>query len=114
MPPRVTHRARQLRRTFIREWRENRALSQDKLVERVRERVDTFSKSTLSRLERGEQPYSQPILEALAWALDCEPQDLIMRRPDSELWSIMDSLEQVPEEDRPRLARIIETFRKVS
>lgn len=114
MPPRVTHRTRQLRRTFIRDWREHRALSQDKLVERVRERVDTFSKSTLSRLERGEQPYSQPILEALAWALDCEPQDLIMRRPDSAIWSIMDTLEEVPEEDRPQLFKIIETFRRAS
>ena len=114
MPPRVTHRTRQLRRTFIKEWREARAISQDKLVERVRERVDSFSKSTLSRLERGEQPYSQPILEALAWALDCEPQDLIMRRPNDAIWSIMDSLQAVPEGEREQIARIIQTFRKVS
>lgn len=114
MPPRVTQKRRILARHFIREWRESRGLSQDKLVERVRERVDTFSKSTLSRIERQEGPYSQPILEAIAWALGCEPADLIMRRPDEPIWSIMDQLRQVPESDLPQVERIIGTFRKVS
>lgn len=44
-------------------------------MERIRERVHGFSKSSLSRLENGKQPYSQPILEALAWALKCTPKD---------------------------------------
>lgn len=114
MPPRVTNRTRRLARTFIREWREAAGLSQDALVERVRERVDTFSKSTLSRIERAEQPYSQPILEAIAWALSCEPADLIMRRPDTQVWSIVDSLQAMPASDREQIARIVATFRKVS
>lgn len=114
MPTRVTHKARQLRSHFIRAWREHRGLSQDKLVARVQERVEGFSKSTLSRIERAEQPYSQPILEAIAWALDCEPQDLLMRRPDSSFWSIMDTLQSVPPADQAQIVRIIETFKKVS
>lgn len=81
---------------------------------RVREQLETFSKSTLSRIENAQQPYSQPILEALAWALNCEPQDLIMRDPRSDAWSIWDTIQHLPEEDRAQVARIIGTFRKAS
>ena len=114
MPYRVTQKNRRLARTYIKEWREDRGLSQDKLVERVRDRVEGFSKSTLSRIERGEQPYSQPILEAIAWAIGCEPSDLLMRQPGSEMWSIVDQLRSVPENDLAQVARIVSTFRKVS
>lgn len=114
MPIRVSHQNRQLRPHFIRAWRVHRGLSQDQLVARVRERVDGFSKSTLSRIERALQPYSQPILEAIAWALDCEPQDLLMRQPGSPIWSIMDTLQSVSVEDQAQIVRIIQTFRKVS
>lgn len=116
MPPRVAprHKQTQYTRTFIREWREKRGLSQDQLVERARERVATFSKSTLSRLENAQQAYTQPILEVLAWALSVEVVDLLIRHPNSEFWSIVDNLKEVGEEDRPRVARLIKDFRKVS
>lgn len=103
---------RSRRRTFIREWREARHLSIDKLVARVREHLESFSKSTLSRIETGKQDYTQPMLEAIAEALGCEPADLIMRNPNSTRWSIIDSLKQVPETDIPRVAQIVETFKK--
>jgi transcriptional regulator with XRE-family HTH domain len=79
---------------FIREWRKHRGLSQDRLVERVREDLMTFSKASLSRIENRAQPYSQPILEALARALRCTPADLLMRNPmDTEApWSIWETL----------------------
>lgn len=101
-------------RTFIREWRENRGLSQDRLVERVREYAESFSKSTLSRLENGKQPYTQPILEALAWALDCSPADLIMRDPGSSIWSIMDELQSMPADQQSQIVQIIQTFKRAS
>lgn len=114
MPPRVTHKTRELRPTYIRDWRKHRGLSQDKLVERVREKLLTFSKSTLSGIERSERPYTQPILEAIAWALGCEPEDLIMRRPGGAIWSIVDQLHDVPEDDLKQVAQIVSTFRKAS
>lgn len=114
MPRRIKNPHAPLRRTFIREWREFRNLSQDRLVDRVRERVPTFSKASLSRIENGKQPYSQPILEALADALSIEPQDLLMRHPESFLWSIVDNLQKLPPDQQKHVAAIVETFRKAS
>ncbi len=92
-------------RTFIREWRESIPLSLERAAARVSERIPT-TKASLSRIERGLQPYSQPILEALAWAYGCDPADLLMRNPaDPEgIWSIWDS---IPETDRPRAAAVL-------
>lgn len=100
--------------TFIREWREFRGLSQDRLVERVREYLQTFSKSTLSRIERREGPYSQPILEALAYSLQCDPADLLMRKPDAAIWSIIDSLEKISPADRETVTRFVQGLRRAS
>lgn len=77
------------RRVFIREWRKYRGLTLVQLAERV-----GVSQPTVSRIERGEQPYSQPILEAFADALGCEPSDLIGRLPGapSELTVLVNKL----------------------
>ena len=112
MPRRITLTKRKLRPTFIKSWRKYRNLSQDRLVERVSERVENFSKSSLSRIENSKQPYSQDILEALAWALNCEPEDLLMRDPESEVWSIMDTLKKLPPNEQAQVRRIVDTFRK--
>ena len=87
--------------TFIRQWREHRGLS----LERLADRLGT-TKASLSRIERGLQPYSQPILEALAEALMCDPADLLMRNPtDPEgIWSIWDS---IPVRERPRAVAVL-------
>lgn len=63
-------------RWFLRAWRKDRRLTLDQLAARV-----DSTGATISRLERGLQPYSQPLLEALAEALNCQPADLIMRPP---------------------------------
>jgi transcriptional regulator with XRE-family HTH domain len=73
------------RRHFIKEWRNHRGLTLDRLADRVE-----ISKATLSRIEGGKQPYTQDTLEALADALQCEPADLIMRDPTQAgaIWSL--------------------------
>jgi transcriptional regulator with XRE-family HTH domain len=115
MPKRVKNRLKpEPRRTFIREWRETAGLSQDKLVERVREHLEGFSKSTLSRLENGRQPYTQPMIEAIATALGCTPADLITRKPDAEIWSIMDTLQSLPPEEQQTIIRMIDGLRRAS
>lgn len=114
MPRRITKQTENLTRTFIREWREHRGLSQDRLVARVAERVDGFSKSSLSRIETAKQPYSQPILEALAWALSCEPADLIMRDPKSPIWSIMDALRDMTPDQQRQIAAVVEALKKAA
>jgi len=64
------------RRIYIREWRKFRGLTLVQLSNRV-----GITQPSLSRIETGKQPYSQPILEALSEALACEPSDLIGRLP---------------------------------
>jgi len=79
--------------TYIRTWRKKRGLSLEFLAVRVGKRVGHMTHASLSRIERGLQPYSQPILEALAEELTygdvaalllCDPTE-----PDN-IWSIWD------------------------
>jgi|SRR5271166_6734867 len=80
------------RKTFIREWRNFRHLTQEQLAERV-----NMSPGNLSLIERGLQNYTQDTLESLAEALQCDPADLLMRNPlDGEaIWSIWDRAKPV-------------------
>lgn len=96
------------RRVFIREWRKHRGLTLVQLANRV-----GVSQPTVSRIERGEQPYSQPILEAFADALGCEPSDLIGRLPGapSELTLLVN---KVPPEQVPTLMNVLRAFIKVA
>lgn len=91
MSRKVTPRPKaSLRRTYIRQWRIYRGLSLEVLAERVGEQIGGFTHASLSRIERGLQPYSQPVLEAIAEALNTDPASLLMRNPDDEdaIWSI--------------------------
>lgn len=79
------------RRTFLREWRLFRNLTLERAADRIGEVTgEGFSHGQLSRIERGEQPYSQAILEAAADAYGTDPASLLMRNPaDPEgIWSI--------------------------
>jgi transcriptional regulator with XRE-family HTH domain len=81
------HKERNRRRTYVREWRKYRGLTQEQLAERV-----GWSVGNISPLERGLQGYSQEGLEALAEALQCDPGQLLMVDPttDDAIWSIWD------------------------
>lgn len=83
------------RPTYIRAWRKHRDLTLAQLADRLQVELEVdISEGQLSRIERGETPYSQDILEALAQALRCEPADLIMRDPTQPdaIWSLIDTL----------------------
>ena len=80
------------RRTHIRQWRKFKGMSLEALAARVGEKTDGFTHASLSRIERGLQPYSQPVLEAIADALGTDVASLLMRDPsDPEaIWSVWD------------------------
>lgn len=89
MPSRIGYKQpRQRRRTFFKEWREHRGLSQERLADRMGTSV-----ASVSRIESGKQPYTQDYLEALAYALQTDPASLLMRDPSDEdaIWSIWDN-----------------------
>jgi transcriptional regulator with XRE-family HTH domain len=74
-----TKRQRPFRRTFLREWRTFRHLTQEQAADRM-----GIDFSTLSRIERGLVPYSQGVLEAAASAYNCAPEDLLAIDPFKE------------------------------
>lgn len=96
---------------FIRAWRKSiPGLTLERLAERVSEKVPT-THATLSRIERGKLPYSQPILEALADAMGTTPASLIMRDPSTK-GSIWDMLDQIPATERENAAKALAGFTK--
>jgi len=76
-----------LGKTYIKEWRKKRGISLRKLEGRLETSPGgepLITHVSINRIENGEQPYSQEILEALAVALDCTPADLISVNPFKE------------------------------
>ena len=99
---------KQYRRTFIKEWREYRGLSQERLAERIGK-----SPGLVSQIENYKGPYTQETLEAIAAALGCEAADLLVRDPrDPEgLWTVWDAL-AAPE--RQQAINILKALKRAS
>jgi len=107
MPKRVGYQKdRTRRRTFIKEWRLFRGLSQDALGERLE-----TSGSMISRIENNETPYTQDTLEALAEALATTPASLLMRNPKSKdaVWEL---IEQGKPAERKKLSEYADFLKK--
>ena len=78
---------RTLQPTFIRQWRNYRG----KTLSQVADDVNT-THATISRIETGKSPYSQPMLEAIAESLGTDAASLLSARAvDCDaIWSIWD------------------------
>lgn len=84
-------------------------MSQEDVADRLE-----IDRSTISRIERGESPYDQDILERLALVYGCDPEDLLAINPLGEdsmrvVWS---SLRRAPPEVRARALGYIEALLK--
>jgi transcriptional regulator with XRE-family HTH domain len=92
------------KRTFIRQWREDR----DKTLEWLAEKIG-ITHASLSRIERGLQPYSQAILEAIAAELSTDVASLLTRDPtDPEtIWPIWDKAKPA---ERKKIVDIAKTI----
>jgi transcriptional regulator with XRE-family HTH domain len=101
--------------TFLKEWRKYRDnMSLDKAIERLELDADfPFSKGQLSRVERGEQPYSQDLLEALATIYRCESADLLNRDPNAaeEIWDFYDKMTST---QKAQATEVVKALLKVS
>lgn len=82
------------RRTFIREWREYKNLTLEKMADRLKEAHGIkITHASLGRIERALQPYNQRLLEALADELtNGDVATLLIRNPNQPeaIWSIWD------------------------
>jgi transcriptional regulator with XRE-family HTH domain len=75
------------RRTFVREWRQYRDMTLERLADLI-----GLTYVSVSRIERGLQPYKQQTIEALAAALMTDVQSLLTRDPNhpEDIWPIWD------------------------
>lgn len=90
---------------FIKEWRKYRGLTQEQLGGRL-----DVSTSHISQIERGTINYTRETLEAIAYALQCEPADLLGRdpsQPDYQLWKIITGLKPEQQEQALRVVRAL-------
>jgi len=90
-------------------WRKYRnEMTQDQLAER-----SGVTQGMISHLENGNTDFTGNMLERLAFALQCEPPDLIMRDPtDSEApWTIWETLKPA---ERRQAVEILKALKRAS
>lgn len=89
---------------FIRAWRKYRRLTQEQLAERIE-----MTSGAISQLENGIINYTQPTLEAIAYALNCEPGDLLSRDPrtDDAVADLRAILAAAKPDDQQRALRVL-------
>lgn len=100
------------RPTYIKAWRKARGLTLEKLSERLLvEREVEITDGQLSRIERGESPYSQDLLEAVADVLRCEPAHLLNVDPGAGgnvMYSIWETLSPTQRKQATAMLRVIQ------
>lgn len=80
------------KRTYIRAWREKKGYTLEDMLGRLETIGFKITGASLSRIERGIQPYSQDTLEAIAEALNLTAADLIENDPTVPEAEIIDFL----------------------
>lgn len=96
--------ADQRHRHFVKEWRKFRGLTQERLAERT-----PFTTGAISQLETGRTKYTQDMIEALAFALECEPGDLLSRDPTKE-GEVVDLLSRLSDENKDAAIKMLKAL----
>jgi transcriptional regulator with XRE-family HTH domain len=106
MPP-IKRKKRERFQHFIKKWREFRQLSQEDVAALIE--VD---RTSISRVERGETPYDQDLLEKLSLVYRCDPDDLISVDPlePDPLKLIWSSLQKADTQTKARALGYIESL----
>lgn len=107
VPPAAIARQRQAahrHRHFVKEWRKFRGLTQERLAERT-----PFTTGAISQLETGRTKYTQDMIEALAFALECEPGDLLSRDPTKE-GEVVDLLSRLSDENKDAAIKMLKAL----
>lgn len=90
---------------FIREWRQFKGYTQERLAALV-----DMSTSSISQLERGQQGYTEDSLARIADALGCLPGDLLTRdpnKPEDHLWRIINGM---PAAEKAQAIRLVKAL----
>jgi transcriptional regulator with XRE-family HTH domain len=96
--------------TYIRAWREKRGYTLDDMVGRLDAIGLRITGASLSRIERGIQPYSQDVLEAIATALNVSAADLIENDPDVPEAEIVDLMRHLDDRERKQAESVLKAM----
>jgi transcriptional regulator with XRE-family HTH domain len=99
---------------FIRAWRQKRNISLRKLAGLLPTGSDgepLVGYASLSRIESGEQPFSEPILNAISDALDV-PRAMLLELDPNKEGHVVDLLNQMDRKTRDQAIRMLEAFAK--
>lgn len=99
-------------RTYIKEWRDKRGLSLRRLADRLEQTPGgdlMLSHTSIGRIEKGQQPYTQSSLEAIATALGVTASMLLEVNPekDGDVIDITLRLNKAPPELRDQAISVI-------
>ncbi len=94
-------------RNYIKQWRNDRELTQEELAERI-----GMSPPAISQLERGKQGFTGESLARIAEALDCTPAALLACDPSDadSLWPLFEAADSLPGERRQTLKAILQAY----
>lgn len=95
------------KRTYIRDWRKKRGHTLDEMVGRLEALGVKITGASLSRIERGQQPYSQDILEAIADSLDVTVAQLVEHDPKIEKSEVIDFLQRLGEREAKQAETVL-------
>lgn len=101
---------------FIRQWRKKRGVSLRKLASRLETEPGgepIVSYASLSRIESGEQPFSEPVLNAIAEALDV-PRVMLLEMDPQKEGHIVDLLNKMDRRTRDQAVRMLELLAQSS
>ena len=91
---------------FLKEWREERQLTQDQLGDRV-----GLTHSSISRLETGQSKLTEHAILKLARALQITPGDLFRSPLDEDgVWSLALKISRLPPDQRLMAMRMIDAL----
>lgn len=100
----IGRQRRPARKHFLREWRQFRNFTQQQLADRA-----DLTPGAISQLENFRVKMTQPTLEALADAMNCEPGHIWMVNPqkDDAIWSIWERASEAEKEQIVSVARAL-------
>lgn len=99
------------KRTYIKEWRNKRGLSLRALAARMeaKDGEELISHASIGRIEKGQQAYTQPILEALSHALNVSVIELIENDPNTD-GEVIDFLKTLSESQKQMALKMLKSI----
>lgn len=96
---------------YFKEWIKHRGMTQRRVAELMAEFYDSgFSETTLSRLINNKlvEGFNRKHLEGLAFALDCQPDELLRPPPTTSELKLAHRVKRLKPSERQQVLKIIE------